>query len=409
LNRFSTPSPDTLEKNATPSAQSAYPTTTNSHPGKPPLNISRPTAFINLSALAQNAQQLKLVAPFNRLLLVIKANAYGHGLIDVAKTCQDLTDYLAVARLDEAIPLREAGVSCAIVVLSERLEKNNVADFVKHGLIPCLYSDKDLQEQLSLVTQYTMPYWLKINTGMNRLGLSPDFLIQNASWFTKNNHPNTILTHFSESESSNHQVSQQQIAHFEDILTTLNSDSSITIDNTSLSLNNSAATLKSFATHLGKNQINRCGIALYGVTPQTLPTSMTLSPVMALYAPIIDIHHLQAGDRVGYNGSWAATETCTTATIGIGYGDGYPRQAQNGTPVFIHGEAAELVGRVSMDMITVKLNKRQENLVRTGDPACLWGDELPVEAVAKHCDTIAYDLLTGLNPRVNRVYNNRQT
>ena len=397
MNRSSKPSHDTLKP---ASAERLH-----SQPLAKEISlIDRATALVDLTAVSQNAKYLRASAPQSQLLLAIKANAYGHGLIEIANAVSQEADYLAVARLYEAEALRTANINQPIVVLSDTLTQHNLNTYKTLNLTPCLFSDHNLKNQLSLLSDKNIDYWFKVNTGMNRLGVSIDFLKSNRNIFKANAFPQTIATHFVESEIEKSELNKKQITDFKLALDILESQHSLNRSRIKISLNNSAATINQLSSEFVEDSVNRCGIALYGAGHTDNPISNQLKPALSLWAPIIDIHHIKKGETVGYNRIWKAEKDSTIATIAIGYGDGYPRHAANGTPVLINNQRASLVGRVSMDMITVDISNVNQNKIEVGDTACLWGPKLSVETIAKHADSISYDLLTGLSERVVRIY-----
>lgn len=397
MNRSSKPSHDTLKP--APAAR------LHSQPlAKEISSITRATALIDLATVSQNAKSLRTNSPQSQLLLAIKANAYGHGLIEVANAVLRDADYLAVARLYEAEALRAANINLPIVVLSDTFTQHNLNIYKTLNLTPCLFSDHNLKNQLSLLSDENIDYWFKVNTGMNRLGVSIEFLKNNRELFVANTFPTTIATHFVESEIEKSELSKNQLADFKQALDILESQHSLDRSDIKISLNNSAATINQLSREFAETSINRCGIALYGAGHTENPFGGQLKPALSLWAPIIDIHQIKKGETVGYNRIWKAEKDSTIATIAIGYGDGYPRHAANGTPVHINNQLASVVGRVSMDMITVDISNLNQSKIEVGDTACLWGPELGVETIAKHADSISYDLLTGLSERVVRIY-----
>jgi len=239
---------------------------------------------------------------------------------------------------------------------------------------------------------------------MNRLGLSIELLESTPSLFNTLVKPSTIITHFSESEIEHSKTSNKQIDNFKEAMEVLYKKHGLDKNKTKISLNNSAASTKALGSDFLEKTINRCGIAIYGASPNETPLDDALLPSLSLWAPIIDIHKIKADETVGYNGMWRATEDSIIATIGIGYGDGYPRHAENGTPVLINNQYAKLAGRVSMDMISVDITHLDQDQIKVGSLACLWGPQNNVETIAKHAQTISYELLTGIRSRVAKIY-----
>lgn len=412
MNRCSKPSLDT------PDRQTAA--------ARPFPQINSATALIDCSALRNNLSVLSAINPKTATLIAVKANAYGHGLVKVTQALESGIDYVAVSRVNEGSRLRDAGIAKPIIVLSERLTNENAANFQQQRLTPCLFDNEDLEQQLSITAAYELPYWLKVNTGMNRLGISPlnvdslrSLLIQEGIEF-----PKVIMSHLSGAEEQDDTPTMQQLELFGAFCESLPFPSSCAI-----SLANSAASIKQYCASQNLQQfdvINRLGISLYGVAPgvtETLDDSNNLQTVMSLYAPVLAIQHVHKGETVGYNGTWTATRDSVIATVAIGYGDGYPRHAKSGTPVLFGQERAALVGRVSMDMIGVDITDlEQRESITAGSVACLWGRSLKtcnpsvnstnnfgttmldVTEIARHCDSISYQLLTQISERVKRIY-----
>ncbi len=340
-------------------------------------------ATISQSALLHNLSVVKQYAPQAKIVAVVKANAYGHRLNLVAPILEN-ANVLAVSELQEAQILRQIS-NKPILLLSG------------------VYSDEQLQQSIDLNCQcvvhhmsqtalinnsmQTLGIWLKLDTGMHRLGLSTKEYQQCYTDFKSNPLINIecVMSHFACADELNHLMNQTQLKLF----------NTITQNENNRSMANSAAILTLPESHFN---IVRPGIMLYGVSPFS-DDSFTLKPVMQLLAPIISIKTLQAGESVGYGATWTADKPSTIAIVAIGYGDGYPRHANNNTPVLINNTLCPLVGRVSMDMIAVNVSNVK---VAINDMAILWGDEkLRVETIAQHSNTISYELLTNVSPRVN--------
>jgi alanine racemase len=235
--------------------------------------------------------------------------------------------------------------------------------------------------------------WLKLDSGMHRLGLTPDEfagadrILRSAPGVAELLH----LTHLSSAEDLTSPATRQQIRVFDAAHNAL-SDSAA-------SAANSAALITQAVTHC---EWVRPGIMLYGENPVAAMRALPLRPVMTLTANVIALRQLASGEAVGYNGTWTSARPSMIATIGIGYGDGYPRHAKNGTPVWINGQVALLAGRVSMDLITVDVTDC--NHVAIGDEVQLWGPQLSASVVAEFADTISYELFTSIGSRVPRIY-----
>ena len=333
------------------------------------------TAYINSEALLHNTAIAQSLAPTAKLIAVIKANAYGHGMVAVAKKLSPVVYGFAVARLSEALLLRENGITRMIVVLSQLLSADALISCVTHSLTVVIHTT------VIPILPAGLDYWINIDSGMHRLGLSLEE-------FRTTSFTGVLMTHFS---STSKDVSTKQLVYFNQALTS---------PDIPISIANSSALL----THpLNSRQVEfiRPGLMLYGVNPLERPNSITriLIPVMTLVAPIISIRYIKIGETVGYNGTWKATKDSVIATVGIGYGDGYPRHAPNGTSVMVSGRRASLVGSVSMDTLCINITTIPVP-VNVGDSVELWGENISVNEIP---NTFAYELLAGVSQRVRRI------
>lgn len=386
-------------------------------------------AKINLQALKHNLVQVKKRAPNSRIVSVIKANAYGHGVLQVARALVD-SDCFAVARLDEALYLRNNGIDNTIILLEGVFAIDDYSECLEQGFIPtihCLEQFQWLQDFAEQNSQHKcqLEYWLKVDTGMHRLGLSEDDLMRLVVKLPQLNSklpPLGMMSHFScadEIENSNNRL---QLTQFNELYSRFCGELSIskkaiskkaiTKEDYSIdkSMANSAAILSLPDAHF---DWVRPGIMLYGVSPfesSKSPLSRLsrtgldeqLKPVMTLCSELIAIKKLKQGDCIGYGATWCCPEDMTIGVVAMGYGDGYPRHALPGTPVLVQGMEVPLVGRVSMDMLTVDLRifEQQSITVTIGDKVILWGDGLPIERVSQMAGTIAYELLCQITQRV---------
>ena len=358
------------------------------------------TVQINLSAIRNNFAAIKVRAPNAKIIAVIKDNAYGHGLIPVAQVLT-VADGFAVAHLAEALALREAGIEQRIVLLGGTLlDSAAIAHCAQHHIDLTIHDLTTLDTVCRCVnTQSRINLWLKVDTGMHRLGLTGSQIdhaiqrIKNCDAIGEYH----LMTHFSSADEPDHQPTQQQMQQ----LLAAN-----VRYHCALSMANSAAILRHPNSHC---EWVRPGLLLYGANPLWPEQPSYLSsfqPAMTVTAPVIALRDIDAGEAVGYNRTWIAKQPTRLATVGIGYSDGYPHTAQNGTPVLVNGQRAPLVGRVSMDMITIDISAC--DAVKLGDPVTLWGNDLPVEEVASCADTISYDLLVRVAPRLRRIYHRDQ-
>lgn len=356
-------------------------------------------AVINLSALQHNLQRARAAAPHSQQFAVIKANGYGHGMVSVAQALTD-ADGFGVASIEEALELRKAGIKQPILLLEgffhhdelEQIQQNNIQIVVHHQ--DQLVELEKLSSQNSSF-DHSIVSWLKVDTGMHRLGFDPDEIEDKYQRLMKCDcvaKPIRFMTHLANADDMGDKTTQQQIELFKSLLVDEEVERSIA---------NSAGILGWMGSY---SDIARPGILLYGVSPFLNETAEDrgLLPVMTLRSEIIAVKNCKKGDAVGYGGTWVCPEDMSIGVIGIGYGDGYPRHAQSGTPVLVKGQRAPLVGRVSMDMICVDL-RGHENVL-SGDEVVLWGEGLPAEEIASCASTIAYDLFCGVTSRVPREY-----
>ena len=348
-----------------------------------------PQALIDTDALRYNLARVRALAPDSRVMAVIKANGYGHGWARVAGVLE-AADAFAVARLGEAIALREAGITQPVVLLEGFTSAQELATIVQYELAVVVHHDMqiDLLETASLLQP--LPVWLKIDTGMHRLGIPP--ARARAAMQRLEDCAGVVLqglmTHLASADERDNPQTGDQLDCFAQATDGLHAARSIA---------NSAGLLAWPASHA---DWVRPGIMLYGVSPfhDTVGVQEALRPVMTLRTHLLAVNHHQRGDRIGYGGTWTCPVDMPVGVVGIGYGDGYPRHAAEGTPVLINNQRVPLVGRVSMDMLSVDLRACPE--ARAGDPVQLWGAGLPVEEVARHAGTIAYELLCGVTSRV---------
>lgn len=350
--------------------------------------IRRTQAYINLAALQHNFNRVCEIVGKRHILAMIKANAYGHGLLRVAKALSNVTAF-GVASVEEAWILHEGGVQHPIVVMSGFRDREELSLLSEKNFTAVIHNF--LQMDLLMKKKLPVSIWIKIDTGMHRLGFLPNEIEHVYQRILRLDHikkPLVVMTHLADANNPNREFTTQQLEIFY----------RITKNWTGLkSLSNSAAIL-AYTDQLA--DFVRPGLMLYGVSPFYGRTGVMegLKPVMTLAARILAIKQLKKGDYIGYGCAWRCPEDMPIAVISIGYGDGYSRHAKSGTPVLIHGVQCPLVGRVSMDMITVDL--RHQPHAKIGDEIILWGKDLPVEKIAECADTIPYELLCNVTQRV---------
>ena len=345
-------------------------------------------ALIRLGALKHNLGVIRNTCPDAKLMAVIKANAYGHGLLPVAENLPDV-DSFAVARLAEATLLRDSGINKPIVLLAGVLSRAELAAAIASKFEIVVHC----REQLALLEacaagQATV--WLKFDTGMNRLGFDPaeaGVLIPRLRACAAVAELR-LMSHLASADERANPLTQAQLDRFQELVEGF--DGAISIANSPAALG---------WPGLAATNWVRTGIALFGVSPFAGQTGaeLGLKPVMQFEARLIAVKPLNKGAQVGYKGFYTAPADSTLGIISAGYGDGYTRHFRNGTPVLINGRRAALIGHVSMDMIAVDLGKGASDSV--GDVATLWGPGLPVEEVAPWADAIPYELVCGVMNR----------
>jgi alanine racemase len=354
-------------------------------------------ALIRLGALEHNLQVIRKAAPNARIMAVLKANAYGHGMITVAHHLADV-DAIAVARVPEAIRLHESGIENPIVLLAGALNDEELRSAMWRGFELVVHCPEQI-ELLQRATGGQTIVWLKFDTGMNRLGFDPaeaEGLISHLRSLPAVAELR-LMTHLASADEQDNDYTAEQLECFKPVVKGF--EGAVSIGNTAgtMGWEQLADANRSF-DFKGDHWI-RPGIALFGISPfcDRNGPQLGLKPVMRFEARLIAVKPLRQGARVGYKGAWAAPKDSTLGIISAGYGDGYSRHFRNGTPVLINGRTVPLVGKVSMDMIAVDLGPDANDSV--GDIATLWGEGLLVEDVAPYADAIPYDLVCGVMHR----------
>lgn len=352
------------------------------------------TAHINLEALAHNLQRIKQKAPQSKVMAVVKANGYGHGLRHIAKHALG-ADAFGVARIEEALQLRACGVVKPILLLEGFYSPNDLPVLVTNNIQTVVHCYEQLEalEQADLETPVVV--WLKVDSGMHRLGVREE---QYQEFVERLHHCNNVakplryMSHFGCADELENPMTKQQIERFMSLTEGCNGERSM------------AASAGLLEWSSSRMDWVRPGIIMYGVSPfgDRTAAEMGFQPVMTLKSHLIAVRDVKKGESVGYGAAWTSQRDTKVGVIAIGYGDGYPRTAPNGTPVLVNGRKVPISGRVSMDMLTVDLGP--EATERVGDEAILWGEALPSEEVARHIGTIAYELVTKLTSRVEMSY-----
>lgn len=368
------------------------------------------TATISGSALRHNFQLIKSLAPNSKLCAVVKANAYGQGLRFVTKSLEDMADAFGVARIKEALSIQESGFAGKIVLLEGFFDREELLKTLSRRfdtVIHCI-EQLELLEEVAKEWQaeqekgfwkrktkiyFPVTVWLKIDTGMHRLGVHPEQvdmfyqrlkacpLVQDV----------TFISHFNRADELEAGYTEKQIAIFEQATQPYSAQRSISA---------SSGILYWKQAHY---DWVRPGIIMHGISPHNEPIAeLGFKPVITLSSSLIAVRTHKAGEPAGYGAGWVSPRDTKIGVVAIGYGDGYPRNAPEGTPVYINGRKVPIVGRVSMDMMTVDLGPDSQEKV--GDEVILWGKELLIEEVASSIGVISYELVTKLTPRVITEY-----
>ncbi|WP_413702393.1 alanine racemase [Psychromonas sp. KJ10-10] len=350
---------------------------------------------MKLSAIKENYLYAKSLSAPAKAIATIKANAYGHGAIEVANELADVADAFGVACIEEAIELRDAGITQPILLLEGFFTADELVYISENNLWCAIHNQFQLDALKASELSQPINAWLKMDSGMHRLGFLPEEYADAYQQLSTMKQVNNIvhMSHFSSADDLSSPSTKQQTELFIETIGKLPGEVSIA--------NSSAILSKAVA---GRTQWVRPGIVLYGASPiDDQQIAKPLKPAMTFATKIISQRTINKGDGVGYNALWMADKTTKIGTVSIGYADGYPRHAPNGTPVFINGKKSQVLGRVSMDMLMVDLSMfEQQDCI--GFDVELWGDNISVCEVAKLSETISYSLFCGLTRRVSKSY-----
>ncbi len=371
-----------------------------SHPNQTAAADGRPlVATFSRAALAHNGQRARSLTPAGgQVLGVIKADAYGHGLLEIAAALKGAVDGYAVLELAAARMLRQHGYQAPILMLEGFYSATELIEFAALGLTTVVHRLDQIDTLACAMLAAPVPVFLKLNSGMNRLGVA--LSDARAAYERLQSLPQvasvTVMTHFADADNA--RGTGWQLAR----LTQAWPD--VMAARTSFA--NSAALLSGPATRDALGDVMRPGIMLYGASPwgAAVPgktaADLDLRPVMTLRSELIAIQDIQAGERVGYGGIFTADRPMRIGVVACGYADGYPRHATGDTPILVNGERTTLTGRVSMDRLCCDVT--QIPGARVGSPVTLWGEGLPADEIADSAGTIAYELFCALSPRVPR-------
>lgn len=355
--------------------------------------LTGPCATIDHGALRRNLALVRDHAPQSKVWAVIKADAYGHGMERAAASLSDAEGF-AVARMAEAIQLREAGVDRPVLVMAGVLDGEELQAAHRYRCELAIHR----REQLGFLEQATpdlaLRAWIKVDTGMHRLGLDPGDVpsaMRRLSACPAVQALPGLMTHLANADDPLDPLTDRQCGRLR----------ALAAEGQTLSIGNSGGII---AFPSSRTEWVRPGIMLYGASPLSgcSADALSLAPVMTLRTRLISVRRQRRGDRIGYGGSYSCPEEMPVGVAAIGYGDGYPRHAPSGTPVLVGKTRVQLVGRVSMDSITLDLRRAPD--ASPGDEVTLWGQGLPIEEIAARADTISYELFCGVTGRVRRLH-----
>ncbi|NQZ32872.1 MAG: alanine racemase [Oceanospirillaceae bacterium] len=354
-------------------------------------------AIIDLSAIEYNFKLAKSQAKNAKAMAVIKADAYGHGAVAVANKLAPWVDAFGVACIEEALELREAGVSNPVLLLEGFFSADELPIIAENNFWTALHSTYQLDWLKNASLSQPINIWLKMDSGMHRLGLnSREFIDAYHQLQDMDNVAEIVLmTHMACADDLNSEMSTAQITLFDQACAGLNAEQSLA---------NSPSILSNQASH---RQWLRVGLMMYGASPFDVahPIADKLKPAMHFTTQVIALRSVSNSEAVGYAASFVCETPKMIATIAIGYADGYDRHIVNDSPIMVAGQRAMIAGRISMDMVTVDVTGLKG--VKIGSDVELWGDALKVTEVAKAASTIPYTLFTGVTKRVPRKYVNR--
>ncbi len=347
-------------------------------------------ATIHLDALRANLRRVRELAPGAKVMAVVKADGYGHGLERVARALA-AADAFGVASIADGRRLRASGARQRIVVLSGPDEAGDLAEMRRLRLEAVIHHDAQLDLLAADADTRALPVWIKVDSGMHRLGFAPERVREVHARLLDMpgvDRKIALMTHFANSDVFGDAQTARQIECFGHAVEGLDGEHS---------LSNSAAVL---GWPEARGQWVRTGGALYGISVVAGRTGADFGfrPAMTLSTRLVAVNRMLRGERIGYAATWEAPEDMAIGVAAIGYGDGYPRQIASGAPILVDGVRTRVVGRVSMDLVTIDL--RGVPTARVGSDVVLWGHGLPVEEVADHAATIGYELTCGVTRRV---------
>ena len=351
-------------------------------------------ALINLKHLKNNLATIRKVAPQSKVMAVVKADAYGHGMLSVCNTLNEV-DAFSVAYINEAMDLRENGIQKPIVVLQGFAGVRDLELAIAQNIQVVIHHEEQIKILKSLHSPLTLDVSVKIDTGMHRLGFATNQVNEALEEIRSQLLPDSkisLMTHLACADEVNNPATSHQLDEFDRVVKGLDFEQSIA---------NSAGILAWPQTH--RNWV-RPGLVLYGVNPiedSKISASVDLKPVMSIHAPVISIKHCKKGEKIGYGGDFCCPHDMVIGIIAVGYADGYPRHLKHMPYVSLNKQRTRILGRVSMDMIVVDLEGIETHI---GDIAELWGEQVPVSEVARYAETISYELLCTAGNSLEKKY-----
>lgn len=350
--------------------------------------------IIDKAALRHNLSEVSRRAPQKKIIAMVKGNAYGCGLESIVPTLSTTVDALGVSCMSEAVAIRKLGVEQTCVLFAGIFARDELEYASTHNIQVVVHAAWQLEIILNTRLAVPLQVWIKLDSGLHRLGFSPGDIIGvyqqliDCRWVDVQM---GLMSHFACADNPEHPLNQQQLECFMAVQHSLPKGGGLC-----LTMANSAAIIANPAAHF---DCVRPGIMLYGVSPfaNTTAQALNLQPVMHFHANIIAIHDYPAGESIGYGATWKTSRPSRIAVVAAGYGDGYPRRIQPNTLVAVQGVHVPIVGRVSMDYLTIDISSSPQ--ISVGDSVELWGNHIPIETVASSADTIAYELLNQFRSR----------
>lgn len=355
--------------------------------------MSRPTRMVfNAHALLHNLKIVRKAAPHQKIMAMVKADAYGCGVANVVPVLEGHVDIFGVAFFEEAVAIRRLGSRTDCLLIEGVFNPEEYLLAATFDFQCVIHNSQQLEWLLNTPIQSSIKIWVKVDTGMHRLGFSPDEVagvlaaLRACTWVSSEI---GLMTHFASADEVGKDSNSQQLRQFMQL--------DLNGLNLVRSLANSAAILSMPQSHA---DVVRPGIILYGISPfcDRSGVDLGLKPVVHLVSGISAIHHYPPYSPVGYNGTWSSNRASIIGVVPVGYADGYPRRIRANTPTWVNHSIAPIVGRISMDMMTIDLTNTPNS--KEGDAVELWGQHVPIEVIAESAETIAYELLTKITPRV---------